>query len=73
VLGVLVGLLWGSSLVLLGRTTYAWGRSDVQAANHRVTCIDLSAMIAGMSAFWRKLGYPQAADKLGVSYNKTCQ
>ncbi len=72
-LGVVVAMLWTLSLIATWRTAYAWGRNDAMALGHRVMCNDLNEHIAAMSAHWRKMGFRQAADRLGASYDQTCR
>jgi hypothetical protein len=68
-----VGLLWGSSIYFTWQTAYARARADQGEVTHRRVCDGLNAHIAAMSAYWRKLGYPKAAEKLGQSYDDTCR
>jgi hypothetical protein len=73
IIGVCVGIIWGCSLFFTWQTAYAWARSDLRATTHQNACDDLSASIAMISAHWRKRGYPQAADDLGQSYDRSCR
>jgi sugar phosphate isomerase/epimerase len=72
-IGVCVGIIWGCSLFFTWQTAYAWARSDLRAAGHQAACDNLSASIAMISARWRKRGYPQAAEDLGQSYDRSCR
>ncbi len=77
IIGVVVGLLWGGSVVYAWqtawRTAYAQGRIDAVDARHQAVCNDLSGYIAAISAYLRKLGYPQGADKLEQRYDHRCR
>jgi hypothetical protein len=72
-IGVCIGVLWVCSTIYLCSTAFAMGRAAQGEATHRRVCDDLNAHIAAMSAYWRKLGYPQAAEKLGQSYDDSCR
>lgn len=63
-------VFWGYTLILTWYKAYDTGRGDV---THRAVCNDLSHYIAGVSTYWRKLGYPKAADMLGGTYYADCR
>jgi hypothetical protein len=70
---VLVGLAWATTMIMAWKTAYDWGRADAQDARHQVVCNDLNGSIAATSAYLRKLGYPQGADKLEQRYDHRCR
>jgi hypothetical protein len=73
VLGTLLGLVWAMSLGATWKVAYDRGHDDAHEGNHQIVCADLEQYVSGMSAFWRGLGYPKAAEKLGQSYDRRCR
>lgn len=72
VFGGAIASVWVLTLMLTWTTAYARGRDDVRATAHRAACEDLSGMIAGVSGYWRKMGYPAAGERLGHVYDRSC-
>jgi len=73
VFGTLVGLVWAMSLGATWKLAYERGHDDAHEGNHQIVCADLTEYIAGISAYWRDLGYPKAAEKLGQTYDHSCR
>jgi len=70
---IAVGLAWTVTLIMTWKTAYDWGRDDALWARHQAVCNDLNGSIAATSAYLRKLGYPQGADKLEQRYDHRCR
>jgi len=77
IIGAVVGMLWGGSVVYAWqtawRTAYAQGRADQGEATHQRVCDGVNRHIAAISAYLRKLGSPQAAEKLEQRYDHRCR
>jgi hypothetical protein len=77
IIGAVVGASWGGSVVYAWQTAwhtaYAQGRADQGEATHQRVCDGVSGHIVAISAYLRKLGYPQGADKLEQRYDHRCR
>jgi hypothetical protein len=68
-----LALIWALTMLLTWDAAYARGGADRGGATHQTVCNDLNSYIADVSAYWRKkLGMPEAADKLGSTYERNC-
>jgi hypothetical protein len=77
IIGAVVGALWGGSVVYAWltawHTAYAQGRVDQGEATHQRVCDGVNEHIASISAYLRRTGSPQAADKLEQRYEHRCR
>jgi hypothetical protein len=72
-IGVGIGALCGFGMYWTWQTAYAQGRADQGEATHQRVCDGVNGHIAAISAYLRKLGYPQGAYKLEQRYDHRCR
>jgi hypothetical protein len=72
-IGVSVGAMWGCSIYFTWQTAYARARTDLGEATHQRVCDGVNEHVVAISAYLRKIGYPQGADKLEQRYGHRCR
>jgi hypothetical protein len=72
-IGVSVAALWGCSLYFTWLEAFAMGRAAQGEATHQRVCDGVNEHVVTISAYLRKIGYPQGADKLEQRYDHRCR